>query len=454
MEQNGRILVGGSEDEVDYPPNDYIYLCRDVGFVVFGVVTLLLDWGLDMATAYNHWHHEDLAWFILTVVFMSVSSLVMMGVSLYWYIKDTANEAVLGEAAPRVSRCKWVVRLTLLLCQLGPLQRYYDTLRYGWKSRKYWKRGDTQKQRQYYTWMLYEDGDSVFLRMFECFMESAPQLVLQLYILTQISEAEDPSKYGKIWRYTISFGSVTSLVSLAWGVMAFARGTRFTALEKDNISLLGSFVIFLWHLFCLGARVSALVVFASVFRLMVVWVCLGHWLLMVVCLLGRRSFRASGASLLCEVVYCLLFGAIYVFVFLNDKDEPTRWKYTAYYTVWEMENLALVVLFLLYGDPAVLYYIPGSKANATEMSTEATRTIVCAPIFTLTDSRNFLFPAVIFHAMTFGLGLAMMGIYYSLLHPSRCPPPSLPLPRHHQGGTTPPPPHPDTNPLNALQTEL
>ena len=53
------------------------------------------------------------------------------------------------------------------------------------------------------------------------------------------------------------------------------------------------------------------------------------------------------------------FGAVYIFVFLNDKDERTRWKYTAYYIVWEIENLVLVVMFLMYTDPATWYYIPG-----------------------------------------------------------------------------------------------
>ena len=48
---------------------------------------------------------------------------------------------------------------------------------------------------QYYARMAYEDADATFLRLFECFMESAPQLVLQLYIImakNPFNSGEDP----------------------------------------------------------------------------------------------------------------------------------------------------------------------------------------------------------------------------------------------------------------------
>ena len=37
--------------------------------------------------------------------------------------------------------------------------------------------------------MVYEDADATLLRLFESFMESAPQLVLQIYILLKDPQA-------------------------------------------------------------------------------------------------------------------------------------------------------------------------------------------------------------------------------------------------------------------------
>lgn len=54
---------------------------------------------------------------------------------------------------------------------------------YGLKSRKAATRNDKAQQIKYYTYMINEDADSTLLRLFEAFMESAPQVTLQLYIL-------------------------------------------------------------------------------------------------------------------------------------------------------------------------------------------------------------------------------------------------------------------------------
>lgn len=72
--------------------------------------------------------------------------------------------------------------------------RNVESIRYGLKSLKASK---MMMKQYYYQWMLREDADACLLRLFECFMESAPQMTLQLYLLV-----DDPPD-GIGWYFSI-----------------------------------------------------------------------------------------------------------------------------------------------------------------------------------------------------------------------------------------------------------
>lgn len=104
------------------------------------------------------------------------------------------------------------------------------------------KNPDPEKQREqiktsikYYTLMVYEESDAALLRLFECFMESAPQLVLQIYILLkdphaiQLNERRivEDEWVDPILKTTILCASVlASLISLAWALVVYHRSLR------------------------------------------------------------------------------------------------------------------------------------------------------------------------------------------------------------------------------------
>lgn len=73
--------------------------------------------------------------------------------------------------------------IIVIAFQLAPVLRYYRTLIYALKAYRFEKLGDRNGQRRYYLKMLKEDQDVALLRVFECFLEAAPQQVLQLTIL-------------------------------------------------------------------------------------------------------------------------------------------------------------------------------------------------------------------------------------------------------------------------------
>lgn len=57
--------------------------------------------------------------------------------------------------------------------------RYIDSLAFGIK---YMNKPDVK----YYQYMVHEDTDATMLRLFECFLESAPQLLIQLYLIIMV----------------------------------------------------------------------------------------------------------------------------------------------------------------------------------------------------------------------------------------------------------------------------
>lgn len=70
-----------------------------------------------------------------------------------------------------------------VLLQLAPVTHYYETLKYALKARKCKKSGDRAGEKLYYLKMLKEDQDVALLRVFECFLEAAPQQILQLTLM-------------------------------------------------------------------------------------------------------------------------------------------------------------------------------------------------------------------------------------------------------------------------------
>lgn len=179
------------------------------------------------------------------------------------------------------------------------------------------------------------------LRLFEAYLESAPQLVLQLYILAYHRRVKTESDI----RTAVT--AAISLVSLAWSIVAYTSALRDVMFCK--ISWTGIFFQILWRLFMLASRITSFVLFASFYS---VWlfVAVGiHWLIMFLFLVMQYStFCADvgGNVNPCkEVCYDGIIAFVYNFSFFNISEGSTRIKIVLFYTITFIEGTVFVALW-------------------------------------------------------------------------------------------------------------
>ncbi|XP_064626421.1 XK-related protein 4-like [Lineus longissimus] len=331
-------------DQIDGFPEKAHFGTFDVLVIIASIGSFFFDLGSDLWVAHVYFSDKEYWYFGMTVAFIMIPSLTMMVFSFRWYIMDYHQKKRDSPQNPCPVPCKvWFLRTVCLLFQVGPVLRYGETLYNGLKSRK------TNLRNYYFQLMLYEDADSTLLRLFECFLEAAPQLVLQLYIMASQGTGTDT------FRIIIQAGSCSmSLISLAWSLTSFHRALRFTRNDKKNLRRPAMVLLFMWRIFTIGTRVLAIALFASHFHYYVFVILGAHWLAMTIWLVFQKTNFCSHRFE--EVLFDAICGVVYIFCFLNLKDGPTRYKYLAFYTVVYMENLGMIVSWFFFTDAAGKWY--------------------------------------------------------------------------------------------------
>ncbi|CAN8031204.1 unnamed protein product, partial [Ixodes persulcatus] len=316
-------------------------------FTVVSLLSYAADVGSDTAACYFLYLEGNLWWFGLTLAVTVIPAVTVNAFSLRWYMHDdresraSAKEVAGGAAAPvhrpRMGVLGWTLRILFHLAFLGPVVRYIDLLVYGLRSRSREKRSRQRQQQwhltpvrleqprsqqvDYYLLMIHEDRDTALLALLESFMQSAPQLVLQLYILSDRYDLRLQADALTVASQLASVGS--SLFELCWSLASYHRALRRSVPDKQNMSRLGSALQFLWRLGTVAARSAALSLFASQYKYWLFPACIGHWGVMTVWVMhqGTRFCDGdSGRPRPCrEYLFNMLIGAIYLFCFLNVK---------------------------------------------------------------------------------------------------------------------------------------
>ncbi|XP_053415568.1 XK-related protein 4 [Nycticebus coucang] len=409
------------------------YSLWDCLWILAAVAVYFADVGTDIWLAVDYYLRGHRWWFGLTLFFVVLGSLSVQVFSFRWFVHDFSTEdsataaaaaaascpqagadckAVVsggsaageGEARPSTpqrqasnasksniaaassssgasraggkhrsascSLCVWLLQSLIHILQLGQIWRYFHTIYLGIRSRQ---SGESDRWRFHWR-MVYECADVSMLHLLATFLESAPQLVLQLCIIVQTHRLQALQ----------GFTAAASLVSLAWALASYQKALRDSRDDKKPISYMAVIIQFCWHFFTIAARVITFALFASVFQLYFGIFIVLHWCIMTFWIVHcETEFCITKWE---EIVFDMVVGIIYIFSWFNVKEGRTRCRLFIYYFVILLENTALSALWYLYKAPQI--------ADA------------------------FAIPALCVVFSSFLTGVVFMLMYYAFFHPN------------------------------------
>jgi hypothetical protein len=224
------------------------------------------------------------------------------------------------------------------------------------------------------------------LRLIDVFMDSGPQVLLQLYVITtQKLSNYDLETNGLpinnqvaiftwtdflnqenrlVLKQVISISS--SLFSMAYALAGYHRCLRnqqyLFCVNKSKrlvkpISWFSTIMQFLWYLFLISPRVLSMALFASTFRSWFFMIIFLHWLIMYFWILNLKTNYCitsinvyNAREEIFEKFYNFVCSFIYIFVYFNLKSGKTRYRYITYYIIFYFENILFSISYYCFSN--------------------------------------------------------------------------------------------------------
>ncbi|KAH8362437.1 hypothetical protein KR200_007485 [Drosophila serrata] len=298
--------------------------------IVWRFISIFINWSL----AYEYWMDETYAYCAWTVGSILVPMVVTSAIYIHILIAShSGQKRITGRGVYTNAAISYLFR-----------DAY--ALNYALEYTRAKERDDKPSEIRYYQKLMTEECNVGFVRLFDSFLESAPQKVLQLVIVLRSAKE---LTYYRLFAFIVYFGSI------AWCIQAYNRSNRLVQLDKHDIAARGRFIQFIFLLCFTGAiyicnvfvvsRTICIAYMASVFPLETVAFCAVH-----ACLCGSVVFVVDSPTIamsrFINYLYCLCFGVVYLFIYTPLKDGPTKYKYAIYLTFCLLQNVIACVLYI------------------------------------------------------------------------------------------------------------
>ncbi|XP_038652377.1 XK-related protein 8-like [Scyliorhinus canicula] len=342
----------------------------DLIFIWLGLVTFLFDLGTDVWVLAYFFLAGDYFWGGTVLFLIIFCSVVVQLFSWFWLAGD--REQLRDRSHPELSpalKCEVGDRVLRLLhgLQLGFLVRYATALELGYRA---YKEGNTVVLQ--YT--IYLVSDISMLRLFEIIFESAPQLILMLYIIQLRNQME-------LHQY---FSIVACFLSIAWAHLDFQKSLRRSLRNKMRLGFMSAVSYFVFNLLFICPRIFSIALFASIFKFYVLLHFALIWLSMFIWAWRQGTdFMNSYPE---EVFYRGTVAVILYFTWLNIAEGKTSIRQIIYHSFMAVDCGILVGFWWLYKDPVL--------------------------------TTSYMLPLVIAISSSYLLGLIVKCMYYKYLHPT------------------------------------
>ncbi|XP_070709252.1 XK-related protein 9 [Pempheris klunzingeri] len=341
---------------------------------IVGLFLYVLDIWTDIGLALKYYQEKHFVWTGLTLVFVLAGLLVTQIFSYSWY-RDDMNDVLLNpEGETTISGMSKGGLAVRHLFGLGVFTRYYHLLKQGFRVVWATTNSYTEEERRDVHQILFcLATDLSMLKLFETFLESVPQLLLQLYIVLGHAECS-------VMQY---LSMVFSFANIAWALVDYRRCLRRSLPDiREMPSGLPTAIYLLYKLCTITSHIlsyTLLLILStySTIALTILWLLGTTWTHLL-----HTNFCSSRGL---ELLYRAVVGVILTFTFFNVKGQDTKVAMIVYYFFYSLVHITA---------PLLLFFLGPGLQTVT---------------FLLTVSGLILGGSV--------LGLVCLVLYYHFLHP-------------------------------------
>lgn len=245
-----------------------------------------------------------------------------------------------------------------------------------------------------------EARDLCMLRMTHSFIQSAPLLLLQAYIICSQTSSSSITNLS-------ATSIILSLLSVCWALASFTKYARKKYMHKFVLTWLGIISQLLWRLGTISSRVVALTIYAVYYNYCMLIVLSLHWLTMFFWLIKPGNLLKDEVNLSRpkKVLFAMATAWIYCFCYMNFEEVSSKQlcRLPPKITQYSLTSIS----FIQHNSKMTIYYVIMFLENNLLL----TMCLICSSQVTWFKNLSIL---VIYLGFVFGM--LFMFLYYKYFH--------------------------------------